>query len=203
MRRYLLLLALLLLPRSAFAQVSVQLSVPAIRVTAAPPPLRVEVRPAQPSPAHIWIAGNWAWRMNAHAWMPGHWALPPQPGYVWEPARWVNQNGSWMFYEGHWRASVMARPTVIYQPPPPPPQPIEVETAPPPPIVEVRPVAPFAGAVWIPGYWHWNGERHVWLAGTWSAPREGYVWVPARWEAPGHGRGMGRHRFVPGHWERR
>ena len=196
MKRTLLLLALLSFP--AAAQVTVQFSVPGVRVTAAPPPPRVEVRTAAPSAGHVWIAGHWAWRGAAHVWVPGHWALPPAAGYVWEPARWVNQNGQWVFYEGHWRVSAPAAPTVVYQPPPEPAQPIEVEAAPPAPIAEVQPAAPFGGAVWIPGYWQWNGHHHVWVGGHWSAPRAGWVWEPHKWE---HGP-RGRWHHVPGHWRK-
>jgi hypothetical protein len=195
MTRILLLLSLLTVP--AFAQVAVQFTVPGVRVSAAPPPVRVEVQPARPSPNHLWIAGHWGWRGGRHEWLGGHWAIPPQPGYVWEPARWTQENGQWVFFEGHWRLAAPPQPTVVYEPPPEPAQPIEVESAPPAPIVEVRPATPFAGAVWLPGYWHWNGNRHVWLAGRWSAPRAGFRWEPAHWE--GHGRW---HRFVPGHWVR-
>jgi hypothetical protein len=196
MKRTLLMLALLSVPLPALAQVSVQFSVPGVRVVAPPPPPRVEVQMARPSPNHVWIAGHYAWRGGAHVWLPGHWAMPPSGGYTWEPARWVNQNGQWVFYEGHWRAPV-AQPTVVYQPPPEPAQPVEVEAAPPPPIVEARTAAPFGGAVWIPGYWQWNGGRHVWVGGRWSAGRAGMMWEPAHWEQRGH-----HHRFVPGHWRR-
>ena len=65
------------------------------------------------------------------------------------------------------------------------------------PIVEIRPAVPFAGAVWLPGYWHWAGARHVWVGGNWSAPRAGFVWAPHHWEHVGAQR-----RFVPGHWRR-
>ena len=197
MRRIALVLGLLLLPLPALAQVGVQFTVPGVRVVGPPPPMRVEVQTARPSPAHVWIGGHWGWRGNAHVWLGGHWAMPPQPGYVWEPARWANQNGQWTYFEGHWRLAAPPQPTVVYEPAPEPAQPVEVEVAPPTPIVEVRPALPFAGAVWIPGYWHWNGARHVWVGGRYSAPRAGYAWEPARWEP--HGR---FHRWVPGHWRR-
>ena len=64
---------------------------------------------------------------------------------------------------------------------------IEVERAPPP-----RP-----GYIWAPGYWRWQGNRHVWTDGRWLRERPGYRWVPDRWEP--HGR---MYRLVQGHWER-
>lgn len=169
--------------------------VPGVRVTVAPPPLRSEIRPAAPSTAHIWIPGHWAWRGGAHVWIGGYWALPPAPGYHWVHARWVNEGGTWVFYEGHWAINQPTSSTYIYEPAPA--QEVIVREAPPEPIVEVRPATPFAGAVWIPGYWHWNGYRHVWVGGHWSAPRAGFVWEPHHWV-----RSPGGWRWAPGHWRR-
>jgi hypothetical protein len=130
--------------------------------------------------------------------MEGHWAIPPSPAYVWEPARWQNEGGAWMFYEGHWRTAEAPEPTQVYQPPPPPVNPVVVGTPPPTPLEEVRPAPPFEGAAWIPGYWYWNGTRHVWVAGRWSAQPSGYTWEHARWEKH---EGKWWHR--PGHWHPR
>jgi hypothetical protein len=197
MKRTFLMLALLSFPLPAAAQVAVQFTVPGVRVATAPPPARVEVRPVAPSPNHVWIGGHWAWRGGAHVWVNGHYALPPGQGYVWEPARWANQNGQYTFFEGHWRVAAPPQPTVVYEPPPPQPV-VEVEAAPPEPIVEVRPAAPFAGAVWLPGYWQWHGHHHMWIGGRWSAPRAGWVWEAHRWDrGPG-----GRWHQVPGHWRK-
>jgi len=84
-----------------------------------------------------------------------------------------------------------ARPPVVLQPAP---AEVIVTTpmAPPAPIVEVIPVAPFAGAIWIGGYWNWAGSRHVWVPGRYVAPRPGHRWEPHRW-APAPG----------GHWHLR
>lgn len=62
--------------------------------------------------------------------------------------------------------------------------------APPPPRMEVVPVMPFVGALWIGGYWNWVGHRHVWVPGHWSAPRPGYRYEPRRWAPQGHGWGL-------------
>ena len=61
-----------------------------------------------------------------------------------------------------------------------------VDAAPPPPNVEVVPVMPYPGAVWINGYWGWNGSR-----------RPGYRWEPHRWENRG-----GRWHLHAGAWVR-
>lgn len=52
---------------------------------------------------------------------------------------------------------------------------------PPPPRYEVVP-PPRYGYAWAPGYWRWNGYRHVWVRGTWMRARPGYRYVPPRWE---------------------
>jgi hypothetical protein len=196
MRRILLVLvaALSFVPSLARAQVVV---VPGVRVTVAPPPPRVEVRTVAPSPQHVWLPGHWAWRGGGHVWLPGHWALPPAPGYHWVHARWINEGGQWVFYEGHWAMNQPPAPSYVYDPGPAPAQEVVVQQAPPPDIVEVRPASPFGGAVWIPGFWHWNGYRHVWVGGHWSAPRVGYVWEPHHWQ-----RTPGGWRWMPGHWRR-
>ena len=56
-----------------------------------------------------------------------------------------------------------------------------VIVAPPAPQYEVVPnIAP--GYVWAPGYWGWNGDRHVWIRGRSIVQRQGYIWEPDRWE---------------------
>jgi WXXGXW repeat (2 copies) len=191
--------AVVLVATLATAQVSVHVYVPAVRVTVAPPPLRVETQPPPPTAAHVWLAGHWAWRKGRYVWIPGHWVLAPGPGYAWVEPRWVQQTGGrWGFYEGYWAPTVAPAPSVAYEPVPPPVEPVVVTVAPPAPIVEVRPAVPFAGAIWIPGYWQWSGVQHVWLAGRWSAPRPGFVWVGARWRHAGP-----QWRFEPGYWRRR
>jgi YXWGXW repeat-containing protein len=74
---------------------------------------------------------------------------------------------------------------------------VVVESEPPPPQVEVRPVAPYAEAVWIEGYWRWTGREYVWVRGHWDRPRHGWVWVAHHWERRGN-----HWHYVPGHWRR-
>ena len=73
-----------------------------IIVTQAPPALQTEVILAQPSSAHVWIAGYWTWRNNQYQWMAGHWEVPPYAGSQWVSPRWESGNGAYRFYEGHW-----------------------------------------------------------------------------------------------------
>lgn len=71
-----------------------------------------------------------------------------------------------------------------------------VPVAPPPPRVEMIGVAPFVGAVWIPGRWLWQ-DHWVWRGGHWRRPpHAGAHWHRGRWE---------RHRahewrWHSGHW---
>ena len=69
--------------------------------------------------------------------------------------------------------------------------------APPVPYAEAYGAPPFAGALWIGGYWGWEGGRHVWTPGRWEHPRPGYHWVPRTWTRQGNG----WHQHG-GNWER-
>jgi hypothetical protein len=71
-----------------------------------------------------------------------------------------------------------------------------VEVAPPPARVEVVP-APRVGYVWAPGYWNWNGHRHVWVGGRWVGERHGYHWEAHHWEER-----EGHWHFREGGWRR-
>jgi hypothetical protein len=73
---------------------------------------------------------------------------------------------------------------------------VVVHKAPPAPRHEIVPAAR-RGYDWTPGYWNWNGRRHVWVSGHWERTRPGYAWQPAEWRRDGHGwrleRGGWRH----------
>lgn len=75
---------------------------------------------------------------------------------------------------------------------------VVTDVAPPAPYAEVVPAVPFAGAVWIGGYWGWSGGRHSWVPGRWERPRPGYAWAPHHWEQRG-----GRWHEHAGGWVRR
>ena len=61
----------------------------------------------------------------------------------------------------------------------PPPMPA------PPPMTEVMTPPPAPNALWIPGYWYYDGR--------------GYAWVPAHWEIPP----PTAHSYMAAHWEYR
>jgi hypothetical protein len=73
---------------------------------------------------------------------------------------------------------------------------VYVNVAPPPERSERVP-APRRGYVWSPGYWNWQGKRHVWVKGSWVRERRGYSYQPHRWVERD-----GRWYLERGHWER-
>ncbi len=85
--------------------------------------------------------------------------------------------------------------SVNVEPPMVQPAPIAVGWAPPPMLVEVPPPEPFVGAVWVGGYWVWQGNW-VWAHGQWMGPpRPDYVWVHPYYEHRGD-----TVIFIDGHW---
>jgi len=85
--------------------------------------------------------------------------------------------------------------SVNIDPPVVQPAPIAVGWAPPPLLVEVPPPSPFMGAVWVGGYWVWQGNW-VWAHGHWMGPpRPDYVWVHPYYEHRGDAV-----IFIDGHW---
>ncbi|RDZ28137.1 YXWGXW repeat-containing protein [Lysobacter silvisoli] len=73
---------------------------------------------------------------------------------------------------------------------------VSVRIAPPPMRYERVAVRP--GYAWAPGYWRWNGRRHVWVGGHYVRVRPGYAYVGPRWYR--HGPDW---RFHDGYWARR
>lgn len=64
-------------------------------------------------------------------------------------------------------------------------------------VVYTRPVAPYAGAVWVEGDWVWQGGRYVHTNGYWTRPRGNRVWVSGSWN-----RGPRGYTWRRGHWGR-
>ncbi len=62
-----------------------------VRVTQPPPPVRVEVRPAQLSARQVWVGGYWDWRASNWTWVDGRWE-DPRPGVAWVPPRYDSRN---------------------------------------------------------------------------------------------------------------
>jgi hypothetical protein len=61
--------------------------------------------------------------------------------------------------------------------------------------VYVRPVAPYAGAYWVPGEWVYRGNRYVYRNGYYTRPRVNRVYVRGNWRHTPHGYSWRR-----GHW---
>jgi len=76
-------------------------------VVTGPPPapaIPVEVAPAQPGPAYVWVPGHWDWRRRgAYVWVPGYWAVPGAPAQVWVPGHWAPRGAGYVWVEGRWR----------------------------------------------------------------------------------------------------
>jgi hypothetical protein len=67
-----------------------------------------------------------------------------------------------------------------------------------PPAVKYESVpAARRGYEWSPGYWNWNGRRHVWVKGHYERVRNGYSYQRAEWRQGRNGweldRGGWRH----------
>ena len=73
---------------------------------------------------------------------------------------------------------------------------ITIDVAPPAPRVERVP-APRRGYAWVPGYWNWNGHRHVWVQGQWVRERRGYRYAEPQWVQRN-----GRWELQRGEWRR-
>jgi hypothetical protein len=71
---------------------------------------------------------------------------------------------------------------------------VDINIGPPAQRVIVAP-APRPGYVYAPGYWQWNGHRHVWIDGRYLHARDGYHWRADHWVQ----RGPNWH-YEPGHW---
>jgi hypothetical protein len=73
---------------------------------------------------------------------------------------------------------------------------VNINLAPPVLPVYAQPAAPFANAIWQPGYWAWGPYGYYWVPGVWvAAPQPGYLWTPGYWGFVG-----GYYRWHPGFW---
>jgi hypothetical protein len=81
------------------------------------------------------------------------------------------------------RAQAVATPAT---PPPPPPTP-----------AETIPAQPAPNAVWVAGYWLYDGHSYTWMAGHWETPPPmAKTYVPAHYETRN-----GQTVYVPGYWQ--
>ncbi len=139
-----------------------------IRVALAPP-----AQPEGPPPAPLAEVTPPRLSVNAE-WRPGYW-------------HWID--GTWVWLAGMWRVpdeDIAAERTTT------------APAAPPPLQVEPAQVAPARTAVWVAGFWQWNGADWVWISGSWQLRPDARV----TWRAP-EWRPRGRvHVLIPGGWIR-
>ena len=65
---------------------------------------------------------------------------------------------------------------------------VVVRSEPPPERVEVIPMMPGPGYIWIRGHWGWHHEHWEWINGHWDrVAQPGYSWVPGQWVVRGGG----------------
>ncbi|MDO8545024.1 MAG: hypothetical protein Q7S40_31660 [Opitutaceae bacterium] len=68
---------------------------------------------------------------------------------------------------------------------------------PPPTPTETMPPAPAPNAVWVPGYWIYDGRAFTWMSGRWEIPPPfAHAYVPAHSEVRN-----GQPVYVPGYWQ--
>jgi hypothetical protein len=65
--------------------------------------------------------------------------------------------------------------------------------------VDMRPGAPFRGAVWVEGHYTYRYGNYVWVPGRYEKPPyENAIWIPGSWKK--HHRGW---KWEEGRWEKR
>lgn len=68
----------------------------------APPPPPVEVVPAAPGAAYIWVPGHWHWNGYRYFWARGHYAIRQATWHHWVDGHWAVVYGHWAWVPGHW-----------------------------------------------------------------------------------------------------
>jgi len=67
---------------------------------------------------------------------------------------------------------------------------------PPAPLTETVTPAPAPNAIWIPGYWAYDGRGYSWVSGIWEIPPpNAHAYVAAHWEYQGD-----RYVYLPASW---
>ena len=88
------LLALILAPVAAMAQIIVRV---------APPAPIVEVHDHPPHPGWVWNDGYHRWDGHRYVWVRGHYDRRPHARARWEGAHWEARGRGHVWVEGRWR----------------------------------------------------------------------------------------------------
>jgi len=81
-------------------------------VKSAPPPVKVETKPAQPGPGYVWASGHWRWNGTKYVWVSGTWQKPATSKAVWVKGHYVRRPGGYTYVPGHWDHAPRARVVV-------------------------------------------------------------------------------------------
>lgn len=61
-------------------------------------------RPPRPSPAHIWISGEWTWGNGNYQYKDGYWDRPRDRRHRgWAEGHWKHTRRGWVWVPGRWR----------------------------------------------------------------------------------------------------
>jgi hypothetical protein len=75
----------------------------------APPPLRDEIPPPQPSLKHVWTPGYWKWAGINYEWVDGSW-VKGKKGKAWVPGTWEQVGSRWVWKRGEWKKIKSEKP---------------------------------------------------------------------------------------------
>ena len=73
-----------------------------VRVPAAPPVAKVEVRSAKPGAKYTWVAGHWKWNGHGYVWADGHWTKTKKNS-SWKAGHWKKTPQGHVWVSGYWR----------------------------------------------------------------------------------------------------
>ncbi len=62
----------------------------------------VYVRPVAPSPAYIWVDGNWIRHGRGYGYQHGYWVAPQPHHRYYVPGHWQKRRRGWSWARGHW-----------------------------------------------------------------------------------------------------
>jgi hypothetical protein len=116
---------------------------------------------------------------------------PPKPsdGSIWVAGHWAWDGFHWSYWSpGFWRVPDDDRSGKHTATAP---------KLPPSPKTEAPGAPPVPGAVWTPGYWHWQASAWIWIEGAWRVPPvAGAKWRAFEWRVDA----SGVVRLDPGGW---